>query len=389
MPTIIKIKSWLYKASLFISILLLIGFSSVLPIDSIAQASQSENNALNTFIVVGALVAFAVVCIISIVGRMYLHKSCLKDIPRRYVPITTADLPHAPSRENIIKNMERSKELTVLFKIPKDPVIHPGLEPPIRCDDPNIEKLFPEYLNYKVCVKSVTETLKYKGIFLNTYATDFNLNDSFSDLIYRQFIEGNTRNYDQVQKAYTFIDLYESFQFSNKEIARDDFVQFVNLSLYFHDILMGNDTSKQQKQTNKNLWNESFYHEEKTPAAQTNNNDNNNNNQNSLPHIIINNNDKDYNEPFDLTQNNSNYDLDYDDGTGAAAPDEMEYFPESQRNPSYVIRRNSTSTVAQRIPSTVILDEDGEPDPLEPIPIQNSPQEMVSKVESYGTVIHH
>lgn len=111
-----KLKSWLYKASLFVSLILLIGFSVVLPIDSIAQASKSENNAFNTFIVVGALVVFGVFCIFIIIGRMLFHKSCLKDIPRRYIPITPADLPHRSSREAVLQNMERSKELTILLK---------------------------------------------------------------------------------------------------------------------------------------------------------------------------------------------------------------------------------------------------------------------------------
>lgn len=144
-----------------VATIFLIGFSIVLPVDSIAQAAQSSNNAFNTFIVVGALVAFAVVSIAIIVARILFYRSCVQDIPRRYLPITPNDLPHRGSRKMIIENMEKTKELSVLFKRPKEPVIHPGLEPPERCDDPHIEKLFPDYLNYRSCIKNLSDRLKY------------------------------------------------------------------------------------------------------------------------------------------------------------------------------------------------------------------------------------
>lgn len=207
-----KLKSWLYKASLFVSLILLIGFSVVLPIDSIAQASKSENNAFNTFIVVGALVVFGVFCIFIIIGRMLFHKSCLKDIPRRYIPITPADLPHRSSREAVLQNMERSKELTILLKKPKDPVIHDGLEPPRRCDYPLDEKLFPEYLNYADCIKSLTDRLKYHGLFLNNLDVRMNLEDTFADVVNSQFVNHNA-NKIQLEKAKEFIDLYETIPF--------------------------------------------------------------------------------------------------------------------------------------------------------------------------------
>lgn len=278
------IRIWLYRGCFFSSILLLVGFSAVLPIDSIAQASVSDNNALNTFIVVGAIVVFFVICIVIVIGRLIYRKSCLVDIPRRYLPVTAADLPHQESREYVLQNMNRSRELCLYFKKPKDPVIHDGLEPPLRCDiqfhNPNINtydikngnglyrrkqkqrrnnnsstnrdgsiitdslgKIFPEYLNYETCMKVVSNRIKYQGYFLSVINFGFETQDTFSDIIKKQFIDGNELNSIHVEKAKRYISLYQYLQYSGKPIKREDFIEFVELSIYFADTLSTSDQS--------------------------------------------------------------------------------------------------------------------------------------------------
>lgn len=231
---------WLARGSLVIAILFLIGFSVVLPIDSIAQASQSTNNALNTFIVVGALVAFGVVCVIIVVVRLLFYKSCIQDIPRRYLPIAPGDLPHRGSRKMILDNMEKSKELSIVFKRPKDPVIHAGLEPPLRCDSANQEKIFPEYLNYQSCIKSLADRLKYQGIFLNNTYVDMKLDDTFSDVVRNQFTK-DVNDETQLRNAQKFIEVYETVRFSGADVTRAQFMEFVSLAIYFVDISLTRD----------------------------------------------------------------------------------------------------------------------------------------------------
>ncbi|KOG97463.1 Dlt1p [Saccharomyces eubayanus] len=342
MSGLAKLKSWLYKGSLFISLILLIGFSVVLPIDSIAQASKSENNAFNTFIVVGALVVFGVVCIVIIIGRVLFHKSCLKDIPRRYIPITPADLPHLASREAVLKNMERSKELTILLKKPKDPVIHDGLEPPKRCDFPSNEKLFPEYLNYADCIKSLTDRLKYHGLFLNNLDVRMKLEDTFADVVNSQFVNRNT-NKVQLQKAKDFIDLYETIRFSGKDVTRDQFILFVELCLYFGEVSLTRDTSFANFQNFK-------YN------ASSNNGG----------------------------TNESKYSINRFDENEYAQED-MHYFPEP---PTHLVRESSRSTVARHISSGGDL-PNSEEHPFEDDSDCNGLNDKLAEVHSYRSVIRH
>ncbi|QLL30526.1 hypothetical protein HG536_0A03440 [Torulaspora globosa] len=231
---VVKWRLWIYRGSIAIAMVFLVGFSIVLPIDCIAQAAESFNNAWNTFIVVGALVAFAVACVIIIVARIIFYRSCKQHIPRWYLPFAPGDLPHRGSRKLVLTNMERSRELSTLFKRPKDPVIHAGMEPPIRCDDKAYEKLFPEYLNYASCIKVVADRLKYQGIFLNNADLKMGLDETFSDVVRNQFMD--TEDKFQMENAQKLIDIYEMMRYSNEEVTRSQFVDFVSLAIYFVDI---------------------------------------------------------------------------------------------------------------------------------------------------------
>ena len=238
-----KLENILYNASLAFLILLLICFALVLPIDNGIGAASSENDTLNIFIVIGAMVLFIIFYVPIFIGRILYYRSCLVDIPRRYLPITAADLPHEPSRTLVLKNMDRSKELGVLFKEPKGPVIHPGVEPPSSCDDPHIEKLFPEYLNYRSCLKVITNRLKYQGIFIDMLTKDMRPSDTFSDVIHELYIKGNS-NINEVNQAKRLIHIHDLTCFSGKDITRDQLREFVELCIYFSDL---NITSKEPR----------------------------------------------------------------------------------------------------------------------------------------------
>lgn len=312
-----KVGFFLYRSSFALLIFLLISFSAVMPIDSIAQASESENNAFNTFIVVGALVVFVLLCITILVGRVIYNRSCLLDIPRRYLPVTPADLPHEESREFILESMERSKDLNVLFNIPIYPVIHPGLEPPERSASTNAEKIFPSYLDYKSAMKTISKKFKYTGTFLSLPDVGVNIDDTITDFVYSTYVKDNLENVEQINNAKKFIQIYEHCIFSGEDVTREQFLEFVQLCIYFTDNNniswsdvdeLGSMTTALEKDTNSVL----------NIHPNTENNINNNH------------------QREEMGGNHINNDID-------TAAEDIEYFPSE----SYLRNENSTGSVAR------------------------------------------
>ncbi|SMN19178.1 similar to Saccharomyces cerevisiae YMR126C DLT1 Protein of unknown function, mutant sensitive to 6-azauracil (6AU) and mycophenolic acid (MPA) [Maudiozyma saulgeensis] len=305
-----KIRDFLYRSTFALFTLLLILFSAVLPIDTIAQAAESENNAFNTFIVVGALVVFVVVCVTLLVGRILYYRSCLIDIPRRYLPITPADLPHEESREFIVNSMERSKKLTVLFNTPQEPVIHAGLEPPRRCDIPNYDKIFPEYLDYKAAMKSIRSKFKYTGVFLPVSKTRADIDETISDLMNSNYIKNDYSDKEETIKAKRFIQLYEYCTFSGEDVTREQFLEFVELYIYFADTITSSLSNANISNSNESLQlkdSESVVHANTTSSGYTHTT--NNENEKSHENYGVDNN-RDKNIRYDvMDEPNSAYEL--------------------------------------------------------------------------------
>ncbi|CAR23436.1 Dlt1p [Lachancea thermotolerans CBS 6340] len=224
-----KLGIWLYRTSLVVLVLFFVGFSVVVPIDAMAQASRSTNDALNTFIVVGAFVAFGVLSIIIAVGRVLVQRSCLQDIPKGYLPITPEDMPHQPSRSMILEQMDRSHKLAVLLKKPKEPVTHDGLARP-DSDDHGL----PPLLNYEDSIKIITSRLKYQGVFSNLVKLDSDTGDTFATIARSM----SAQNKLSSSEAAEYIKLYEAIRFSGKEITKEQFLQFMDRSIFFLDSLI-------------------------------------------------------------------------------------------------------------------------------------------------------
>ncbi|SCV05216.1 LANO_0H02608g1_1 [Lachancea nothofagi CBS 11611] len=237
-----RLAVWLYRGSLVVLILFFVGFSVVMPIDAMAQASRSTNDALNTFIVVGAFVAFGVLSIVIALGRVFVQRSCLQDIPKRYLPITPEDLPHRASRELLLRQMDRSHELAQIFKTPSESVIHPGLSRPIDKDAEDNDDQnggvsvpsLPPLLNYEDSVKIITSRLKYQGVFSNLLELDPPVGNTFADIIHTLF----TQTGQHPHEAAVYVELYEHIRFSGQEITAVQFLRFMDLSLYLVDALM-------------------------------------------------------------------------------------------------------------------------------------------------------
>ncbi|SCU87105.1 LADA_0E02014g1_1 [Lachancea dasiensis] len=220
-----RLNTWLYRGSLAVLILLFVGFSVVMPIDAMAQASRSTNDALNTFIVVGAFVAFGVLSIIIALGRVIVHRSCLQDIPKQYLPIAPEDLPHKGSRNLLHRQMDRSHELAAIFKSPSEKIVHAGLSRPFDNDE---EATLPPLLNYEDCIKIITSRFKYQGVFSNLMELNSPTGKTLADVVHELFTESGKHPIEAAE----YVDLYEHIRFSGDEITSNQFLRFMDLSLY-------------------------------------------------------------------------------------------------------------------------------------------------------------
>lgn len=222
-----------YRTTLAIFILLSVGFSVVIPLDCIIQASSSSNNALNTFIVVGAIVAFVVFLASISTARFLIFKRALQDVPKRYIPTTEEDMPHKRSREHVVNSMKKAAELSELFKKPKEPVFHAGLEP-------KESEQFPAYFRYADPVKYIADRFRFDGAFLGNFITESSLGETIGASISKGF-EKEERPYKPYLNEY--ISLYEKFRFSDKDIERDELVRFMKLYAILSDFVVTSDRS--------------------------------------------------------------------------------------------------------------------------------------------------
>ncbi|SCU96942.1 LAME_0F17964g1_1 [Lachancea meyersii CBS 8951] len=229
-----RLSVWLYRGSLAVLVLLFVGFSVVMPIDAMAQASRSTNDALNTFIVVGAFVAFGVLSIIIAAGRVFVQRSCLQDIPKRYLPLTPEDLPHRGSRELVLRQMDRSYELAQIFKRPTEAVVHDGLSRPIDESDKNDHPILPPLLNYEDSIKIITSRLKYQGVFCGLMELGPPIRYTFADVIHTLFTQTGQHSLEAAE----YIEIYEHIRFSGQEITSIQFLRFMDLSLFLVNVLL-------------------------------------------------------------------------------------------------------------------------------------------------------
>ncbi|QEU62388.1 Dlt1 [Kluyveromyces lactis] len=218
-------KIW-YHTTQVIFILLFVGFSVVVPLDCIVQASDSSNDAVNTFIVVGAAVVLVVFGISISFARVLIFRRSLQDIPKKYIPVTAQDMRHKPSREYVIEKMKRAGELAEKFKVPKEPVLHAGMEP-------KDSDMFPEHLKYAEIVKFISDRFRFDGALLLNFVTESDLSTTFKTALYKLF-ENEKHPYKQYLDE--FISLYEKFRFSGQDIERNDFVKFLRLYKYLADL---------------------------------------------------------------------------------------------------------------------------------------------------------
>lgn len=223
------VKSWYriwYRTTQTIFVLLFISFSIVIPIDCAEQATSSNNNAINTFIVVGAAVALVIFVISISIARILIFRRALQDIPKAYIPVTTRDMPHKDSREYVIKTMKRAGELTEKFKVPKEPVLHAGMEP-------NESDLFPPNLKYHDVLKFISDRFRFDGALLTTFTNDKDLSITFRKALVSLSEKENKSEWKHLNHL---LQLYDKFRFSGEPIERDEFIKFITLYSYICDL---------------------------------------------------------------------------------------------------------------------------------------------------------
>ncbi|CCH46058.1 putative membrane protein [Wickerhamomyces ciferrii] len=215
------LRNWSYKTSLIFFIVFFIGFCSVIPIDTIVQASKSSNYALNTFVVAGALVLFGVTAIILTISRIYIQKSSLQDIPKRYVPLDDGDLPKECD-VMINENFAKCEKIRSMGLDTNEDVKHPGLSGPKS-------ELLPPSLSFDDVVRAVGDKFKYDGFLMGT-ETKVPKNSSFREII--SYLENQGVATD-LKLNRDYAELYETLRYSGNLINEQDFIKFMQLCIDF------------------------------------------------------------------------------------------------------------------------------------------------------------
>lgn len=227
-----KLRRWSYRFSLVFFIVFFTGFCAVVPIDSIVQASQSSNYALNTFVVVGALVLFGVTGIVLTTTRIIMQRSALQDIPKRYIPLDDGDLPKECD-VMINETFAKCEEIRSLAlntdgdgdddgPIDEQFVKHPGLSGPKS-------ELLPPSLSFDEVVRAIGDKLKWGGALIGT-ETRVPQNASFREIV--AYLEQHliATNF-KLNKEY--VELYEALRFSGDLITEENFIKFMTMSIEF------------------------------------------------------------------------------------------------------------------------------------------------------------
>lgn len=213
---------WLYRFTFLLFMVFFLLFCAVMPIDAISKASKSANYALNTFVIVGALVAFGLIATFMATTRIYLIRSSLSDIPKRYVPLDVDDLPHS-CISMIEANFERCESIRQrALKAPKV-VRHPGLSGP---DSDTV----PPLLNFDDAVRALGLKLKWDNtnLFIDSFEVPPNL--SFREIV--AFLEMN-RALVNNELCQEYVELYEELRYSGRLITEDKFIRFMELAIDF------------------------------------------------------------------------------------------------------------------------------------------------------------
>lgn len=237
------LQRWFYRSTLVFFVVFFVGFCAVIPIDSISQASQSSNYALNTFVVVGALVAFGITGIVISVTRIYMRRSALQDIPKYYIPLDEGDVPLSCHRM-LVDNFKKCEAIRDLGSKTPASLKHPGLSSPLS-------EFLPPLLPFDDVIRGMGDKLKYTH---TTFTIDVKIpsNYNFRESIAFLESEGIASN-SKLNKEY--VELYEFMRFSNTLINEDHFIKFMELSIEFakisrHNIDQLNPALKRNNLTN-------------------------------------------------------------------------------------------------------------------------------------------
>lgn len=196
-------------------------FCAVIPIDAISKASESNNYALNTFVVVGALVLFGIISAITTTARFFVLRKAMLDIPKRYVPLDADDMPRR-CHEMIEANFTKCEHVRQLaLRVPKV-VKHPGLSGPES-------DTLPPLIRFDDAVRAIGLKLKWDNGLLRTR---FHVPENLTMRETLAFLELHKVITDPVM-CRDYVALYEELRYSGKLITEEKFIRFMELSVSF------------------------------------------------------------------------------------------------------------------------------------------------------------
>lgn len=196
--------------------LVFLGFCTITPIDSIIQSKERDRLAINTFIVLGACVLFALVSLIIYTVRIYVIRRYLADIPKSYIPHHERDLPQ-DCLKMIAKRNETCQHIRELAK-PNVKIKHPGLS-----YEPNSPM---PYVIYRDLICLMGEQVRYTGKMSlpNQDVVNVPQNLTLREIFYLLAEDGILKKSADFEP---FLRHYEYLRFSDEPIKEKDFFKFL------------------------------------------------------------------------------------------------------------------------------------------------------------------
>lgn len=243
--------------------LLLIAHIVLTPSDAIYQ-SYKAGRIFDIFIVAGAYVLTAVLCVLLYASRLYTNRSVLKDIPKNFMPIEKEDLPGKRIRRLIVDSLARS--VVIAYQARPRPrrleaespsisgriialtraddernqdteptwgtVAHPGWSSPSSPDLPDLQ--------YETVIKELTDLIEAKAVSLapvdpqSTPSIDGTLmpDENIIEVLQRPVETGMRQYFSQLQAigvvqdtalSREFLALYERARFGPRPLTEQEF----------------------------------------------------------------------------------------------------------------------------------------------------------------------
>lgn len=221
---------WLYSVSYFIVLGITSALCSAIPVDLIIQSFQTSSRiAINTLIIIGACALFVLSAFVLYLVRVLINRAHLQDIPRIYIPVSSADITE-PVSDYIHEELIRCQRISKTAG-PKGIIFHDGMYHEQKGTSSKMTVL-PNDLVYDNVVCDIGQEVKYRGkIQLSESRFIVPKNKcTLKELILDEYDEMTDKLNDyELTTMKDMVGLYEKLRFSGKPITHHEFERFLRL----------------------------------------------------------------------------------------------------------------------------------------------------------------